>query len=410
MSRWYSYLLRRSFYELDDNDIESMKASLVNSAPGEYLFSDETMAQLLKRNVQMFTLRGWDNIHIYLWIMKDYAWTIDNKPLALVFGCGALAWCLVLQVVAYRQRDWEEMYFLISMMLWLFANFWWMAGETNISGDDDVNSVETSFMMETALVWLLAFYLVAKPLDLVPTNQELKESFELAGMHSRFTCLSNWREYEYLHMLCWLAKDLSWNLESKTAWALALIPTFFIGLDFMYQSWSRRYIVDFAHYTAQLIWVLANAAWSYGELFNMNYDSPIPVDSPSSDSVRTGRWWASILLLAAFIPIVLLYFVWLPWVMYQALKERVKREELNDPESAPHSSEFRINTLVQNDSVDGAAANDGDEISSDKFSLSSTHVSDRSAATNSVLKPSSNVRESAVHEDTEEVRPSTVEC
>jgi hypothetical protein len=56
-------------------------------------------------------------VHIYLWILKDYAWVVDSTPLALAFGCSALAWCGVLEVVAYRAGDYEEMLLLVSLSL-----------------------------------------------------------------------------------------------------------------------------------------------------------------------------------------------------------------------------------------------------------------------------------------------------
>jgi len=162
-------------------------------------------------------------------------------------------------------------------------------------------------------------------------------------MKPRFAYFSNWRQYEYVHMLCWCAKDLAWNRESPVAWVLALIPTFVLGLDFIWSTYRSNFIVDFAHYTAQLLWVLGNAAWSYGELFHMKYDAPIPITTTGGDATRTGRWWAGWLLLAAFIPIVLLYFVWLPWILYRAAQERSAAKEelvLSAAETAAHTSEF----------------------------------------------------------------------
>jgi len=73
------------------------------------------------------------------------------------------------------------MLLLVSMVLWLSANFWWMAGETRIAGDDDVNSQETSYIMESALALLVLFYAVVKPMGLIPENAEVNDQFEVAG-------------------------------------------------------------------------------------------------------------------------------------------------------------------------------------------------------------------------------------
>jgi hypothetical protein len=346
MTSWFRHVLRRSFFEFDEDDFQSyMSSSLLNGkndSNDDVITTRETHTWILKKNMYMFSLRGWDNVHIYLWIMKDYAWTSDSTPLAWFFGLSALSWCVVLQWVAYTQSDFEEMYFLVSMILWLSANFWWMAGEERIAGDDDVNSVQSSYMMMSALIVLIVFYLVIKPCGWLRSSPEITAQLESAGLYPRFRCLSNWRQYEYLHMLCWCMKDLAWNLMQKELWIFALIPTFLIGADFMWESWRMGFIVDFAHYAAQLLWVFGNAAWSYGELFTV-YDDAYPVTDASPLALKTGRWWASVLLLSSFIPIVILYFVWIPWVISRASQEISVKEETyySEQECESHGSEFR---------------------------------------------------------------------
>lgn len=146
-------------------------------------------------------------------------------------------------------------------------------------------------------------------------------------MVPRFSYFKNWRQYEYVHMLCWLCKDFAWNRGQKELWIIALIPTVLVGVDFIHESYVNNYVVDFAHYSAQLMWVGANAAWSLGELFFPLYDDAISVTDTSDVALHTGRWWASLLLLLAFVPIALLYLVWLPWVLYHALREKQEKEQ-----------------------------------------------------------------------------------
>jgi hypothetical protein len=50
----------------------------------------------------------------------------------------------------------------------------------------------------------------------------------------------NWREYEHLHTLLWLCKDLSWDLASPLSWVVFIIPTFLIALDFIWMTWSTH--------------------------------------------------------------------------------------------------------------------------------------------------------------------------
>jgi len=332
-------LFRGSFYNYSDlEESNQVRHSLVRTPSNPVSAIDE-----LKKNFFLFSIRGWDNFHVYLWILKDYAWSSGNDPLAYFFGVAALSWCGVLALVAISSNDYEELYFLFAMFGWLFANFWWMAAETGIvAQDDDESSLQSSYMMEASLVWLLVYFLYLLPQNVFADNPEQTKLYEDAGLVPRFAYFKSWRQYEYVHMLCWLCKDFAWNRDQKELYAIALIPTVLVGVDFIHESYLNNYVVDYAHYSAQLMWVFANAAWSVGELFFPLYDDPIPVTEVSTESLHTGRWWASMLLLMAFIPIALLYLVWLPWVLYHALVERQEKvEQVLDAYAAKqHNAEF----------------------------------------------------------------------
>jgi hypothetical protein len=75
-----------------------------------------------------FSVRGAENFHIYLWILKDLAWTQKWYAVSWVFGISAISWCLVLVYHAFNDRNYNEIYMLIALILWLAANFVWMAG------------------------------------------------------------------------------------------------------------------------------------------------------------------------------------------------------------------------------------------------------------------------------------------
>ena len=228
----------------------------------------------------------------------------------------AVAWCGILVAVAYKNKDWEEIYMLVSTILWIVGNFWWMAAETSIVGDDDTNALQTSYMLETGLAWLLLFYLALRPLEVIKETPSVTQQFLVLDLHPRFSYFKNWRQYEYLHMLFWISKDLSWNRLCRPTWWMALILTIAVGVEFIWVSFKKGYVVDVAHYTAQLLWVFANGAWAYGELYT-DLDDPYPVGDRNTTSLMTGRWWASVLLVIAFIPILLLYFLWFPYMYLQ---------------------------------------------------------------------------------------------
>lgn len=90
---------------------------------------DEFVYKLPFSSQTYFMMRPIENVHIYLWILKDLAWTQDWYYPAMIFGILALAWCAVIMYEAYDMRSWYEAYMCIATTLWLAANFVWMAGK-----------------------------------------------------------------------------------------------------------------------------------------------------------------------------------------------------------------------------------------------------------------------------------------
>ena len=78
-----------------------------------------------------FTVRGAENLHICLWILKDLAWTQKWYVMSWVFGLCAIAWSFVLVYHAFTDRNYNEMYMLTALIMWLAANFLWMAGKSS---------------------------------------------------------------------------------------------------------------------------------------------------------------------------------------------------------------------------------------------------------------------------------------
>jgi len=256
------------------------------------------------------SLRGVENFHVYLWILKDFAWAQDDYWLAVVFGSAALVFCGVLMYLALW--DLEEVYMYIAMTLWLFGNYWWMAGEVGIHGDDDTNSPECAHILSAALCWMALYYLCLRPLGIVVPSSKTLSRYKHSGLKPRFNYFLTWRQYEHTHTLFWMAKDLCWNLLLPIPWAIFSVPTVLIACDFVYVTWKNGHIVDSAHYCAQLIWVISNLTWAAGEIFVPQYDDPIPITTRTPTALKTCRWWASVLLVCAFVPITSLYFIYFP--------------------------------------------------------------------------------------------------
>lgn len=312
------------------NDIKD-KMTLTSSALGPILSEDSDDGFMPRRSLQAVVIenfsssvRGFENFHIYLWILKDFAWAQDSYWLAVIFGSAAVIYCGLLLYMAVCNRDIEETYMIIALTLWLFGNYWWMAGEVGIHGDDDSNSPETAQILIAALCWLGLYYVVLRPMGWITVSSKMLQRYKQTGLKSRFSYFITWRQYEHAHTLFWLGKDLSWNRLEPISWVFFSIPTILIAFDFIWVTWRKGQIVDSAHYTAQLIWVLANLTWAGGEIFYPLYDDPIPVTTRNATAYQTCRWWSSILLILAFVPISLLYFIYFPLKTCEAEKLRLR--------------------------------------------------------------------------------------
>ena len=107
--------------------------------------------------------------------------------------------------------------------------------------------------------------------------------------------LQNWRQYEHMHTLCWLGKDLGWNRLNPYLWIVCLVPTVTIAADFIWTTFKtkvgrtfalcvetlvfiiscQKMMIDSVHYITQLMWVLGNFSWALGNIFvNRHSDDP----------------------------------------------------------------------------------------------------------------------------------------
>ncbi len=72
-------------------------------------------------------IRGIENLHILLWIIKDTCWVQDFRILGVSMIVPTLAVAGYLTVKARRERD--EFIHNLAVVFWLCANSIWMIGE-----------------------------------------------------------------------------------------------------------------------------------------------------------------------------------------------------------------------------------------------------------------------------------------
>lgn len=152
------------------------------------------------------SVRGLENIHIYLWILKDFFWAQDAYWPALICGSAAVLYSFMLIGIAMHNRDAEESYMLIALSLWLCGNGWWMCGDVGISGNNNKNAPEAAYILVAALAWILLHHVLLRPLGLMRVSQSTIAKYKGTGLRPRFTYFVTWRGYEHAHSFFWAAK------------------------------------------------------------------------------------------------------------------------------------------------------------------------------------------------------------
>jgi len=266
------------------------------------------------------TVRGMENILILVWVAKDLSWTTATWPSAWLFGISALSISFWFILRALYDGSWEEIFHGIGQFLWILANFFWMIGELHddVYPDEpevyDTNLARCKLTMEIAFGLFCVWYLVVKPLKIFPEpDPSIKMKYDECGLIPSIPYFNNWRQYELFHYVLWLGKDYSWCIQNKALWFIFTPPTLLIAIDFIWTTGRvDNMIIDHAHYCAQLIWVIGNGTWALGELFWTNDDDPEDIFGPARRGGGNARFFASWFLLLSYVPILILYCVWVP--------------------------------------------------------------------------------------------------
>jgi hypothetical protein len=166
---------------------------------------------------------------VYIWIAKDLSWTQNWFFPAHFFAVIALICAALLLARSIKDRNSEEIWHTLSHVLWLFGNYWWMSLDVRDSRYDydfclystltvyelvlfyfylrfvyeltslvlsnfiyfaitsllshpfdaeayNMRLIQAGNILAAALMWLLLWYLVMRPLKIFPLN-EVKYSF-----------------------------------------------------------------------------------------------------------------------------------------------------------------------------------------------------------------------------------------
>jgi hypothetical protein len=271
--------------------------------------------------------------HLLLWIAKDLAWLqcwLWASTAIAIAGC-----CLSLFMIFRNIRAGEFVCAVseVGVLVWLYGNAEWMYGECHdftYHVTDPHSALDGKTTAESALVlWAagaifaalcIVRFLRRRPCCWQPHALRLASGDENDGddlqPHGWMLCIfREWADYEEFHNLTWLCCDLSWNLLSAGFWWPAAALTLLIACDTTaVSSRTRGGAVDTAHYFFQLIWVVSNCIWVYGDLYtNQDNQDPeviISLLSPTADALSNFRFLSSIVCLFALLVSIAFHLYW----------------------------------------------------------------------------------------------------
>ena len=282
-----------------------------------------------------FTVRGCENVHIYFWILKDLGWCMNIPWLGITGGLFAIIWLGILLKHAIFHSNNEEIYFIGSTFLWLFANYIWMIG--NLLYDSDIFKFPAACIMMSS-IWIIIIYAFFLKNKKFFTPHKISQFYNDNGLICEFKFIDTWRRYEHFHTFFWLLKDYCWNVQDKLLWIGAAFITLIVSIHFIIVSCQNpKMTIDTIHYIAQFLWVCSNLTWAMIELFSLGSDNP---QSFSELAKSNGRLIAGLLLLFAFVPIFLLYVIWLPLTYF---KYKPIQNQSNEPNQFDVSNQNQFN-------------------------------------------------------------------
>ena len=308
-----------------------------------------------------FTIHGLENLLLYVWIAKDLSWTTSSWVGAWFWGILAIVLSLLFVVRAVVDVNWLEIWHGIAQFLWVFGNFWWMIGDVHDVEFPDRKSMYDErqkgcqHIMEAALIWLALWYLIVRPLKLLPEpDEETARMYDEHDLVPSIPYFKTWRTYESFHIVLWLGKDYAWNTLNKPLWFIFTPFTLIASMDFIWTT-ARvdNMIIDHVHYISMLMWVIGNMMWALGELFYASDDDPEQLLRGSRPENKNCRWWASWCLIWSFLPLLVLHCVWIPLTLAGKL------DHLDEAHAGTVNRMLRLDSCASDGSSDGASEGSG---------------------------------------------------
>lgn len=115
----------------------------------------------------------------------------------------------------------------------------WMRGEAHDHEYPDEIPIAnecsnlSAFILVIAFIWLLIYYTIFLPFNLIYSSKASLLEYDDGQLRPRCSAFRHFRQYENLHMLVWIAKDLAWNRLNLPIWLIFFVATIYISADLM---------------------------------------------------------------------------------------------------------------------------------------------------------------------------------
>jgi len=211
------------------------------------------------------------------WLAKDFAWVLLLPPLALPAALLAILLESYSAHLSWKRGTWAERAPTLACIFWLTGSAIWMTSELAFDDEDGIRwfpwqsePLKPDKELKVAGVRVALFFyatgLACLSLLLLDLGRQRTASSSNPQEEDQNDQADNlvWgflppMAYRDLFVAPWILKDMFWASECLTPAMIAAVATALIILDSYRRFGSPLCLTE-------LVWVLANTIWLYGEL------------------------------------------------------------------------------------------------------------------------------------------------
>lgn len=176
---------------------EAVRGSLATKPPTVVRRGRQGVMPLLFEFVVVTTV---ENLHTYLWILKDLAWAQAWYLPGWVCGSNAVLLSFLVCMGSLMHRELTDLWHNLAQLLWLSANFIWMAGDLHDAEfpDEPPTAIRgaqiCALIMIVALCWLSVYFTFLHPLQILEEKRDGTTRLAVESSYlAKMLCFSNWR-------------------------------------------------------------------------------------------------------------------------------------------------------------------------------------------------------------------------